>query len=413
MNRLIDLISPERLGRNFRWIWSSATVSNLGDGIVLAAGPLLVASITIEPFAVAMAVFAQRIPWFLFGLQAGAIVDQVDRRRLIIVVDLMRGATMAALAASVAFDFVTLPLIYITMFLLGTAETFSDNARSALLATAVPKAVLGPANARLFGTLIVTNQLAGPPLGALLFAAATAVPFGIDAASFVIGAILIAGVARNAAAPPPTEKTPIRKQVLEGLRWLGSNPPVRTLVLLITAFNITFGAAFGILVLYATERLGLTAVGFGMLLASLAVGGVIGSVVFGPLEKRTTYATLLRIGLIVETLTHLILALTRSYLVAGAVMVAFGVHAVLWGTTSTTVRQKTVPPSLLGRVTSVHMIGCFGALALGSMLGGVIASRWGVVAPFWFAFAGSAAILVTVWGAIGHVTQQAEEDSPA
>ena len=410
MKRLVELISPGHLGRNFRWIWSSATISNLGDGIVLAAGPLLVASITTEPFAVAMAVFAQRIPWFLFGLQAGAIVDRVDRRRLVIVVDLLRGATMAALTASVAFDFASLPFIYITMFLLGTAETFSDNARSALLATAVPKAALGPANARLFGTLIVTNQLAGPPLGALLFAAAMAVPFGIDAASFVIGAVLIAGVTREAATPP-ADKSPIRKQVLEGLEWLTSNPPVRTLVLLITAFNVTFGAAFGILVLYATERLGLSAVGFGMLLACLAVGGVIGSIVFGPLEKRTSYATLLRIGLVVETLTHLILAVTRSYIVAGVVMVAFGVHAVLWGTTSTTVRQKTVPPSLLGRVTSVHMIGCFGALALGSMLGGAIASRWGVVAPFWFAFVGSAVILVTVWGAIGHVTQRAEDDA--
>jgi MFS family permease len=410
LKRLVELISPERLGRNFRWIWSSATISNLGDGIVLAAGPLLVASITTEPFAVAMAVFAQRIPWFLFGLQAGAIVDRVDRRRLIIVVDLLRGATMAALTAAVAFDFVSLPFIYITMFVLGTAETFSDNARSALLATAVPKAMLGQANARLFGTLIVTNQLAGPPIGALLFAGAMAAPFGIDAVSFVIGAVLVAGVRRETATPP-ADKTPIRTQVLEGLKWLASNPPVRTLVLLITVFNVTFGAAFGILVLYATERLGLSAVGFGMLLACLAVGGVIGSIAFGPLEKRTSYATLLRIGLIVETLTHLILALTRSYIVAGVVMVAFGVHAVLWGTTSTTVRQKTVPPALLGRVTSVHMIGCFGALALGSMLGGVIASRWGVVAPFWFAFAGSAVILVTVWGAVGHVTQQAEEDA--
>ena len=408
MKRFVELISPERLGSNFRWIWSSATISNLGDGIVLAAGPLLVASITREPFAVAMAVFAQRIPWFLFGLQAGAIVDRADRRRLIIVVDLVRGAIMAALAASITFDFVSLPFIYITMFLLGSAETFSDNARGALLATAVPKKVLGQANARLFGTLITTNQLVGPPLGALLFATAGAVPFGVDAVSFVIGVALIARL-RSEPTPPAADKVRIRTQVMEGLRWLASDAPVRTLVILITVFNITFGAAFGILVLYADQRLGLSDVGFGMLLACTAVGGVIGSTVFGPLEKRATYATLLRIGLIVETLTHLILALTRSYVVAGVVLVAFGVHAILWGTTSTTVRQKTVPPSLLGRVTSVHMIGSFGALALGSLLGGALASRWGVVAPFWFAFVGSAVILVTVWRPIGYVTQRAEE----
>ena len=356
-----------------------------------------------------MAMFAQRIPWFLFGLQAGAVVDRVDRRRLIVIVDLIRATVIGMLGASIAFDFVSLPIIYTAMFLLGTGETFADNARSTLVATAVPRAGLGQANARLFGTLIVTNQLAGPPLGALLFAAGAALPFGADAISFVLAVVLISRVPRDVPISD-TEIPSVRRQVMEGLRWLASHPPVRTLVIMITAFNVTFGAAFGIWVLYATERLGLSELGFGALLACTAIGGVIGSMLFGSLERRTTYATLLRIGLILETFTHLILALTRSYLVAGIVMVLFGIHAIVWGTTSTTVRQKSVPASLLGRVNSAHMLGSFGALALGSLMGGVIAQRWGVVAPFWFAFAGSGVILLVVWRSIGYVTQQAEED---
>jgi predicted MFS family arabinose efflux permease len=368
-----------------------------------------VTSITREPFAVAAAMFAQRIPWLLFGLQAGAIVDRVDRRRLVIIVDLLRGGVLGLLALSVVLDAVSLPIIYGSMFLLGCSETFADNASSALVATAVPRQGLGAANARIFGTLIVTNQLAGPPLGALIFAASTSFPFWVDAASFVLAALLIARVKLEPLAPP-NEKPPVRHQVMEGLRWLASHPPVRTLVIMITAFNITFGAAFGILVLYAKERLGLSDVGFGMLLACTAIGGLIGSVTFGALEKRATYATLLRIGLIVECLTHLVLALTRSYVVAGAVLVLFGVHAIVWGTSATTVRQKSVPPPLLGRVTSVHMLGSFGALALGSLLGGVIANHWGITAPFWFAFAGSVVILLLVWRAIGYVTQEAEGD---
>jgi MFS family permease len=387
-------------------------VSNLGDGIVLAAGPLLVTSITTEPFAVAAAMFAQRIPWLLFGLQAGAVVDRVDRKRLVVTVDVLRGVLLGLLALSIVLDFVSLPIIYATMFLLGSGETFADNARSALVATAVPRAGLGAANARIFGTLIVTNQLAGPPLGALIFAAATDFPFWVDAISFVLAALLITRV-KYEPLPVASDKPLIRHQVMEGLRWLASNAPIRTLVIMITAFNITFGAAFGILVLYAKERLGVSDVGFGMLLACTAVGGLLGSVMFGALERRTTYATMLRIGLIVECLTHLILALTRSFWVAGTVLVLFGVHAIVWGTSSTTVRQKLVPPSLLGRVTSVHMLGSFGALALGSLLGGVIANRWGITAPFWFAFAGSVVILLLVWKAIGYVTQEAEEDSPS
>ena len=182
---------------------------------------------------------------------------------------------------------------------------------------------------------------------------------------------------------------------------------------MITAFNITFGAAFSIWVLYARERLGLDEFGFGLLLAAMAAGGLIGSAIFGSLEKRFSYATLLRAGLILETMTHLILALNRSPYLAGAVMVTFGAHAIIWGTTSTTVRQRSVPDGLMGRVNSVYMIGMLGALALGALLGGAIASRWGVIAPFWFAFVGSAVILLATWRAIGYVTHDAETSLPA
>ena len=402
------MIAPERLGRNFPWIWSSSTVSNLGDGVVLAAGPLLVASITTEPIAVAMAMFAQRVPWFLFGLWAGAVVDRVDRRHLLIVVDIIRAAILLGLTATVALDLVNLPIIYVTMFLLGAAETLVDNAGGALLATAIPKEHLGQANARLFGAMMVMNQLVGPPAGALLFVAGAVYPFSVNALCFVAAAALIAKVQLEPRRTEAAVRSPVRREVMEGLKWLWTHAAVRTLAIMITAFNITFGAAFSIWVLYAKQRLGLDEFGFGLLLAAMAVGGLIGSVIFGPLEKRFTYATLLRAGLILETMTYLILALNRSPYLAGAVMVTFGAHAVIWGTTSTTVRQKSVPEALLGRVTSVYLIGGLGVLALGALIGGAIAHRWGVVAPFWFAFVGSVIILIATWRSIGYVAREAE-----
>jgi len=412
MRRTVGALLPESLGMNFRWIWSSTTIGNLGDGVLLAAGPLLVASITPEPFAVAMAFFAQRLPWFLFGLLAGALVDRVERRVLVVIVDSSRAAVLGILTVAIASDVATLPIIYLAMFLLGTAETIADNAGGALVASSVPKEGLGQANARLFGAMIVTNQLAGPPLGALIFAAGMAYPFGFNAICFVLATVLIAKV-RLQPRPKVHERHPIRRDVLEGLRWLWANAAVRTLAIMITAFNITFGAAFSIWVLYAKERLGLDEVGFGLLLAASAVGGLIGSAVFSALEERFTYATLLRAGLILETFTHLVLALTSSSFVAGAVMLTFGAHAIVWGTTSTTVRQRTVPDALLGRVTSVYLIGGVGALALGALIGGTIAQRWGVLAPFWFAFVGSAAILLLTWRSIAHVTHAAEGPSVA
>jgi MFS family permease len=404
---LADRVAPARLGRDFRWIWGASSVSNLGDGIVLAAGPLLVASITREPFAVALAAFLQQVPWLLFGMAAGAVIDRVDRRTLTIVVDLIRFTVIGLLALAVFAGVASLPVVLVTMFLLGTAETFADNAASTLVATAVPKEGLGVANSRLFGTAILGNQLAGPPIGAFLFGLGMAVPFGVNALCFLLAAVLISRISRQVV-EREGEPRAMRHEVAEGLRWLVAHAPVRTLALTITAFNVTFGAAMAVYVLYATERLGLDEFGYGLLMTASAVGGLLGSATYRWLEERFSLATLMRIGLVIETLTHLGLALTREPWLAAAIMVVFGVHAVVWGTTSTTVRQRAVPSRLLGRVTSVYLLGSVGGLALGSLLGGAIAQRWGVVAPYWFGFVGSALLTIVMWRSFLNIAHAAE-----
>jgi MFS family permease len=376
---------------------------NLGDGALLAAGPLLVTTVTREPFAVAMAVFLQQLPWVVLGVPAGALIDRVDRRRLSVVVNLARAVVLAVLAFTVMTGTVNLAVILIAMFLIGTAEAFADIASSALVATRVPKEHLGVANARWSGTAIFTNQLAGPPLGALLFAAGMALPFALDAICALAGAALIARIAPWKAPTTAAPATHIRREIWEGMRWLWRHPPVRTLALTIFAFNVTFGAAMSVFVLLAKERLGLDDVGFGLLITVGAIGGLIGSTGYPWLERRFSLATLMRAGLLLETATHLVLAMTTSALIAAATMTLFGIHAVVWGTTSTTVRQRAVPGSLMGRVTSVYMLGNVGGSALGSVVGGVLAQQFGITAPFWFGFFGSGVLLTLIWRSLAEI----------
>ena len=404
---MIDLLLPPRLGRSFRWLFAASTVSNLADGVMLAAGPLLVASITREPIVVAMAVFLQQLPWLMFGVAAGALIDRLDRRLLTVTVDVCRGLVLGMLALTVATGMVEIWVVLLAMFLLGTAETFADNAASTLVATAVPREHLGVANSRFFGSSILGNQLAGPPLGAFLFATGSAVPFGVNAACFLLAAVLLSRMRLPAVVRERSGRS-MRHEVAEGLHWLWGHAPVRTLAITLTLFNVTFGSAMAVYVLYAHERLGLGEVGFGLLMTVGAVGGLVGSSAYSWLEKRFTMAQLMRIGLVVETFTHLALALTAEAWVAGLVMAVFGVHAMVWGSTSTTVRQRAVPEHLLGRVTSVYLIGAVGGLALGSLLGGLIAQRWGVVAPFWFGFAGSAVLMVAMWRSFAQIAHAAE-----
>ncbi|MEO6570352.1 MAG: MFS transporter, partial [Ilumatobacteraceae bacterium] len=266
MSRLIDVVAPRRLGRDFRWLLPSSWVGDLGDGIVLAAGPLLVASQTRDPLLIAAATVLQRLPWMLFGLYAGVLADRLDRRALVVWVDVARAVVLGVLAATIATGRLSVWIVLVSMFVLGTAETFVDTTTSTLLPMVVDASDLGVANARLMVGRITINRLAGPPLGALLFAAGMTVPFVAQAVLVALGAVLIS---RIGASRPirPTEVVSVRTDVIEGLRWVWAHPPIRTLTITILSFNITFGAAWSILVLYALERLGLSDLGFGLLTA--------------------------------------------------------------------------------------------------------------------------------------------------
>ena len=203
MGRLVDAVCPPRLGTGFRWLLSSSWISNLGDGIALASGPLLVASQTSDPVLVAAAGFLQRLPWVLFGLQAGVLADRHDRRRIVVLVNLARAAVLAVLAVSIMTDTVNVAVVLSAMFLLGTAETFADITTGTLLPMIVDHDDLGVANARLGVGHITVNQLAGPPLGAVLFAAGMASPFVAQAVFVALGAVLVGKVSLGVA-PPAT-----------------------------------------------------------------------------------------------------------------------------------------------------------------------------------------------------------------
>lgn len=398
---------PGRLGTSFRWLLSSTVINNAGDGVALAAGPLLVASLTRDPFLVSMALLSQWLPVLLFGIIGGVAADRVDRRRMVVVVDLARAVVLMVLVATIVTGTVSIALVLAVLFVLGTAETFADSASSTLLPSLVARQDLGVANARIQGAFLLTNQLVAPPIGAFLFATGMALPFAANAAAFALGALLISRIVGSMRSER-VEMTSVWADMGEGIRWLVGHPPMRTLALTIFTFNVTYGAAWGVLVLYAGERLGLGEVGFGLLITATAVGGVIGVASYGSLERRFRLGDIMRVGLLIETGTHLSLALTRSPAVALVTLVVFGAHAFVWGTTSTVVRQRAVPNELLGRVTGVYRVAIVGGLVIGAPIGGLLARTFEITAPFWFGFVGSALLVALLWRQFEHIAHAAE-----
>ena len=397
------MLVPARLGTGYRWLLASSWTTNLGDGLAVAAGPLLVASLTADPFLISLAALLQWAPPLVFGLFAGVISDRLDRRRIVMAADGIRTVVLGVLVTMMVTGHVTVTTALLALALLATAEVFADNTTTTLTPMLVRRDDLAVANSRLVAGFVSLNQLAGPPIGAALFAAGRAWPFVAEAVLVGAGVLLVSRIVLPAhgrdAERAAGEGTAggVLRDVADGLRWTVHHPAVRTLVLTILIFNITFGAAWSVLVLYAQQRLGLGAVGFGLLTTVSAAGGLVGTGLYGWITRRVSLGNVMRAGLIIETFTHLALAVTRSAWVAGAIFFAFGAHAFIWSTTSMTVRQRAVPANLQGRVASVNTIGVYGGLVVGSAVGGLLAARLGVTAPFWFAFVGSAVFVVLLW----------------
>jgi MFS family permease len=395
-------VAPQRLGPSFRLLLLASWLTDTGDGISIAAGPLLVASLTHNAFLIASGALLQWLPPLLFGLWAGVLSDRLNRKLIQVTVDLFRAGLIAVLCVTIATGTVSIALVLVVLFVLSSADVFGRNAENTLLPMLVHRDDLAIANSRIQLGFITVNQLAGPAAGAALFAAGRTLPFVSEAVLVAAGALLISRIAL----PRHVREnvgTAVWHDIAEGVRWVRHHAAVRTLILTVFTFNITFGAAWSVLVIYAKRRLDLGDVGFGLITTVQAIGGLLGVLAYGWIIRRLSLGNIMRIGLIIETLTHLGLALATSPWVAMPIFFVFGAHAFVWGTTSITVRQRAVPTGLQGRVGSVNTVGVFGGLVVGSGIGGLLAQHLGVTAPFWFAFAGSAVFVVLIWRQLRHI----------
>jgi MFS family permease len=409
VSRLLEVVVPARLGTGFRWLLASSWATNLGDGLMVAAGPLLVASQTHNPLLVAAAAMSSQLPWLLFGLFAGALADRLDRRLIVIVVDSLRTIVLGGLCLVIVTGRVDVVLVLIAMFALGTAEVFADATTGTLTPMLVDKPDLGIANARIMAGFVTVNHMVGPALGAFLFAVGMALPFAVQAVCVALGALLISRIGTRRGAVREQVDTHVLHDIVDGVRWLVRHRPVRTLALVIVTFNITWAAPWSVLVLWALQRVGIDEAGFGLLTSAAAAGGLLSTVSYGWLERQVPLALLMRLVLGCEVVFHLAMALTTSPWAAYPLMFFFGAYAFIWGTLSNAVRQRAVPTEFQGRVGSVYMICVMGGMLLGSLLGGLIAQQWGLVAPWVFAFVGSGITLALVWRELGHIAYADEE----
>ena len=400
------------LGRRFWTLWAASTTSALGSGLTTVATPLLVASRSSSPVVVSSAFAVAWLPWLLFALPGGVLVDRVDRRRLLVTIDVVRVVAMGALAAVVATGragtTTLLVALFAALFLINAGEVVFRSAAQAVVPSLVAPGQLEHANGWLIGGTTLMQQMLAGPLGGFLFVLAVSSPFAADAATYVASALLLGALARGRRPPVPAAERPgagtgpaARRSVLaeaaEGFRWLLRQRLLRTMAVLIGLLNVTLTAATSVLVLLARDRLQLGSVGYGLLFTCMAAGGVLGSLVGHRLIRWVSATWTIRGGLLVEAATHLALAASTSAAVVGAALFTFGVHGSLWGIVSSSLRQRLTPPEVLGRVGSTTLFLAAGGNCVGALLGGAVAGRFGLTAPYWVGFVVALGVSAATW----------------
>lgn len=402
-------MAQTRLPVQFWKLWSASALSNLSDGIGVVVMPLLAANLTRDPVQVAGLFFANRVSWLIFPLFSGVLVDRLDRCRTMAISNVLRAGLLGVLGLTVLMGWSSLWLLYVVAFLLGMIETFYDNAAQAILPTIVTKSDLTRANARIQSIELINNQFIGPTLGGLLFAIAIALPFLLNSASFAITVLFILALPRNFRPRQPQALQPMMllNEIGEGITWLWDHHLIRSLAILLCLSNMMGAATGAILVLFAQEVLGLNAVGFGLLTAATAIGGVIGSFVIVQITQRLGIKHALVGSLLGMSFAPVVIALTTNALLVGAMYALIGFAAVIWNVITISVRQSIVPEELFGRINSVYRLLGLGGTAIGAVIGGWLAQLFGLTAPFWVA-AGVTTLLALVALrviSIQHITQ--------
>ncbi|WP_281398375.1 MFS transporter [Nonomuraea jabiensis] len=371
------------LGPAYHRLWLATVLSNLGDGIRMAALPLLAAAITSDPVAVAGVAIAGQSPWLLFGLFAGAIIDRFDQRRLAAAVDVVRVSMLAVLVVSVSLDVAGIALLYLVAFVCGVGETLRDTATATLLPPLVKDADLDRANGGLVNAEVAGNELVGPPIGGYLFGVALVLPFAVNGGALALAAALIFSLP-DVFAPKAGSygtKGRIWSDTRAGLRWLIKHPRLRTIVGLGAVFAAMDSAWFAVLVLYVPQVLGLPAWGYGVLLGVGAVGGLAGGFFATRVTRMIGPAGALAGCLGCAAIGQLMIGITASAVVVAAGLAITSAAFGVWAVVARTTRQRLTPAEMLGRVSSAAMTAVMSASPLGALLGGLVATAWGLRAP--------------------------------
>jgi predicted MFS family arabinose efflux permease len=370
-------------------LWSGQVVSTLGSAASSVVYPLLILAMTDSPAAAGIAGALSSMPYLLFSLPAGALIDRWDRKRVMILCDLGRALTVLTIPVALWLDVLTIWQLYAAAFIEGSLFVFFNIAEVAALPRVVPTAQLPQAaaqNEAAFGAA----HIVGPSLGTALFQVlGRAAPFVADAVSYLVSVFTLALIRTDFRATKPATAVNLRAEILEGLRWLWRQPLIRYMAFLTGSINLA-NAGTGLIIIVLAQEMGARPVDIGLIFSIGGIGGVLGSLVGGQVQKRFSFGRVIVCLMWIDAVLFPLYALAPAYLLLGVVFALMYFIGPVYNVVQFSYRLALIPDALQGRVNSSFRLLAFGMMPIGAALAGWLIERVGAPATVmaftaWFA----------------------------
>jgi MFS family permease len=372
-------LKTEKLGPAFNRLFSASAISNLADGLLAVAAPLLAISLTKNPVLISMLSALVMLPWLLFAIPIGLIVDRVDKRLLITFTNSLRFVIAGLLALAISTDFVTIYWLFVAAFLIGISEVASDTASQSLIPVILEKKHFERANSRLNIAETVIQNFIGGPLSGFLYATAVVLPFVLNSAGFLIAAIFVFLIPAHLITESrdetkePAEKKSFIGDIKFGLKYLWNDSDLRGLVTITTSLGFFYSLSMSTMILFITEVLGLPAKFFGVLMAGAGSGAIIGALLAPRISKKFGRGKVLAVAIFISSITVFFQGISPNVWVFGVIGFISSFAITNWNILLMSCYQVLIPSELYGRIHGARRTFVWGVMPIGAFLGGVIA----------------------------------------
>ena len=365
------------LGSPFNRLWSASIFSNLADGLAMTAFPLLAISLTKDPVLISIIGALVMLPWLLFAVPIGAIVDSVNRKYVMAAADAARSLIAATLTLTIVFDVITIYWLFAIVFAVGICEVFADTSAQTVLPAVVEKEKLEVANSRMEITHTIIQNFVGAPIGGLIYAVAAIAPFIANSVGFFVAAMICLTIpikfVKTERESGKTGFPALKEDMKEGISFLWSYKDLRRLVLMTSAIGFGFSFATSTQILFLVDLLNLDPKYFGLLMSAFGAFSLLGAFLAPKSAKKFGRGNVLRTAMITSTGLTFATAFSPNLWVFIALALVGAFSIVHWNIVLMSTYQRLIPQEIYGRVHGARRTLVWGSMPVASLLGGFVA----------------------------------------